>query len=194
MFYPFHRRSNTDSKQNRKRRSGRIIMFADLVLIALIFAYVSYYKGGPELDFGKAVQLEKESVQLKMSAHYLDKLDQFAVFISLENLSKERAELAFGTTFRLEMKLGGHIIISRTWPAPKEMEAYQVKNFQIELSMNFLQSLFTKYPELVEKAKRDSFISFDLDKLRIELLLHNEHEILLSKKVTIEKEERNRRK
>lgn len=201
--YPFNfgylfpkSRSNQQPSDNlqRKKRISRVIMLADFLLLALIFIFVSNYTGNKANYFGKPSSVMLGSTLFRLGVSYLEEMEVYSFHVTIEKSDqvkdkKPTVKQSLASSMQLGLYIADKLIVKKNWNLESElsgMDFFETKLFTMDISENKIQSLFREFEHQVVKAKDDSLISFDNDKIAAKLRLLLNDKIILVKDISFE--------
>lgn len=181
-----------NTKANPKRRMGRIIMLADIIIVVVIFIYITNISNKSHYYFGKPESILLEPFRYRLAASYLEDLNVFSLHASVELVNpKSKAGIQPGKVLSLILKFNDATFKKQNWTLKQNWQKSGFKLFSTEISNYRIQGLFKEFPDMVIPAKDDSFISFDRDKIKGILLLKLDNKKIIEKKLTFYKRKGN---
>lgn len=193
--FPFQflgkKNNKNSSKQEidyaRRRRYVRIFMLVDLVFVAAIFLYFHNYTEKQKISPNKVQSSRYGNHQLSFHVSYLDELKLYSFYLTAEKIKPKPTKNEHPATIKISLATDKNTLATRSWRIPKDMNVGEVKTYRLDISWGRIAAIFQNSPELVIKAKQESLISFDRDKLAVQCTVAVNKNILIKKKYLLEK-------
>ncbi len=193
-YYSSYRPNSEEqiSKNGTKptRRWGRWIMFADLIILAVIFAYFTNHFQGQIHNLGKPQSVQQDDFLFTLSATYNQDIKSIRIYATVENRGEKENLNLIHKKITLQIKLGEQEISRRLWRIKESWVASEMKVFSLELSPSLLERLFTQFPQYIHIPDKKSLINLEKPSLPLLISLAIDEKIILQKKISIESRKR----